>query len=155
MQIPILIAALVLTTGSARPAEGAVQTDKCSLLTPEQIQMVIGKPFGAPETTEAPPAFPKQASGSNCRYGSQSGGHVIVSFIVYVNSSEPDAKQTFEKLMPWYRVKSKPSGIGDSAYIDSRGAIHVLKGKTRYFIQLDPGNEDQLKALAISVAQRI
>jgi len=41
----------------------------------------------------------------------------------------PDAKQTFDKLMMWYQVRPGPSGIGDSAYIESQGAIHVLKGK--------------------------
>ena len=151
----ILIVALVMTVGSVRPAKAASQADQCSMLTPNQIQSVIGKPFGAPETTQASPAFGKQPWGLNCRYSSQSGGHVIVSLIVYVEASASDAKQTFDKLMMWYQVRSRPSGIGNSAYIDSRGAIHVLKGKTRYFIQLDPGNEDQLKALAISVAQRI
>jgi hypothetical protein len=151
----ILIVALVMAVGSVRPANAASRADQCSMLTPDQIQSVIGRPFGTPETTQAAPAFGKQPWGSNCRYSSQSGGHVIVSFIVYVEASASEAKQTFDKLMTWYQVKSRPTGIGDSAYIDSQGAIHVLKGKTRYFIRLEPGDEKQLKALGVSVAQRI
>jgi hypothetical protein len=154
LKLVLVATALLVFTGSPRMAYAAPSTSGCSLLTPAQIQKVLGQPFGAPSVTQAPPAYAKQAPGSNCRYSSQNGGHVVVTLIVYVNASPAEAKQTFEKLSMWYPAKSKPA-IGDSAYIDSGGAIHVLKGKVRYFISIDPANEKQLKDLAVSVAARI
>lgn len=145
---------LVLAAGSARTAHAAPQASGCSLLTPQQIQKVLGQPFGAPEETKAPPAYAGQPWGSNCRYNSQAGTKIVVTFIVYVDASPAEAKQTFDKLSMWYQPKSKPA-IGDSAYIDSHGAIHVLKGKVRYFISIDRGNENQLKDVATDVASRI
>jgi hypothetical protein len=55
---------------------------------------------------------------------------------------------------------SKPSGIGNSAYMDKNHAIHVRKGSVRYFISVssqDPGTakEKQAQDLAASVAAQI
>lgn len=145
---------LALAAGTARTVHAAPQTSGCSLLTPAQIQKLLGQPFTGPTETKAPPAYAQQAAGSNCQYNSQAGKRTLLTFIIYVDGSPAEAKQTFEKLSVWYAPKSKPA-IGDSAYIDSRGAIHVVKGKVRYFISLDPGNEEQLKNLATDVASRI
>jgi len=154
MRNSIFSVVIVLVLGTAHLAHAAESADGCSLLTPAQIQQVLGQPFGAPKKDQAPPAYGKQPWGSNCRYSSQKGG-LTVTFIVYVEASASEAKETFDKLSMWYQAKSKPSGIGDSAYIDSKDAIHVLKGNVRYFIQLDPKNEKQLKDLAVSVASHI
>jgi hypothetical protein len=154
MQKAILIVTLVLTIGAGRAARAAASTADCSLLTPAQIQQVLGQPFSAPDVSQAPPAYGKQPWGSHCSYRSQKG-HASVEFIVYIEASASEAKQTFDRLAMWFPAKSKPSGIGDSAYIDSRNAIHVLKGKVRYFISLDPNNEKQLTDLALSVAAHI
>jgi len=151
MRNGILILGLTLAMGTVRMAKAA---DDCSLLTPAQIQQVLGQPFNAPDKSQAPPAFRNQPAGSHCRYSSQKS-HGTVDFIVYVDASASAAKQTFEQLQMWYPAKSRPSGIGDSAYIDSHNSIHVLKGKVRYFISLAPENEKQLKDLAISVAAHI
>lgn len=51
-------------------------------------------------------------------------------------------------------IKSKPA-IGDSAYTDAHGAIHVLKGKVPYYIAIDPLDEKETKDLAASIAGRI
>lgn len=150
----IIAAFLTFGAGSARRAYAEPQGPGCSLLTPAQIQKVLGQTFGAPLETKAPPAYANQSWGSNCRYASQTGGHSSVTLIVYVDSSAAEAKQTFDKLSAWYTPKSKPA-IGDSAYIDRDGAIHVLKGKVRYYISLEPKNEKQMKDLAASIAARI
>lgn len=149
----ILIGALVLATAGVPAARASA--NECSPLTPVQIQKVLGQPFGEPNKAQAPPAFGKQPWGKHCTYGSQNGTHVTVDFIIYTDASAAEAKQTFDRLMIWFPAKSKPSGIGDSAYIDSRGAIHVLKGKTRYFLSINPGNENQLKDLASSLATQL
>lgn len=150
----ILIVVSAFAVGSVRTARAAASAADCSLLSPAQIQQVMGQPFSAPTKTQALPAFAKQAPGSNCHYSSQKG-HASVDFIVYADGSPSEAKQTFDRLSMWYPAKSKPSGIGDSAYIDSGNSIHVLKGKVRYFINLSPQNEKQLKDLALSVAAHI
>lgn len=148
-----LIAAtfLIFSVGSARVAQAAPQGPGCSMLTPAQIQKVLGQPFSQPTVGTWPPAYGQAPWGSQCRYSSQKGPRLTVTFIVYVEASPAVAKQTFEKLMMWFPPKSKPA-IGDSAYVDSGGNIHVLKGKVRFFISLEPKNEKQMKDLATSVA---
>jgi hypothetical protein len=126
----------------------------CTLLPPSLIEKVLGQPFKVPAESKYPPAYGLKPWGSNCRYSSKAGRTTVV-FIVYVHASPQDAKQTFDRLLMWFPAKSKPSEIGDSAYIDNGGAIHVLKGKVRYFLSLDPENEGQLKNLAVALAAHI
>lgn len=139
---------------NSRAAYAAPAADACSLLSPSQIQKVLGQPFGAPGESKWPPAYGKQPWGTQCQYDSQKGPNTKVTFIVYVEASPAEAKQTFDKLSMWFPAKSKPA-IGDSAYMDNSHAIHVLKGKVRYYISIDPANEKQVKDLATSVAGRI
>ncbi|HLW80890.1 MAG TPA: hypothetical protein VKS20_02495 [Candidatus Acidoferrales bacterium] len=150
----IVTAFLVAGVGSAQSAYAAPQATGCSMLTPAQIQKVLGQPFGAPSESKWPPAYGQQPWGSNCQYASQKGAHTKVTFIVYVDASAAEAKQTFDKLAMWFAPKSKPA-IGDSAYLDAHGAIHVLKGKVRYYVSIEPANEKQTKDLAASIAARI
>jgi|SRR5487761_706939 len=150
----IVAAFLVTGVGSTRSAYAAPQATGCSMLTPAQIQKVLGQPFGAPKVGKWPPAYGKQPWGTECEYKSMKTPDVKVTFIVYVEASPSEAKQTFDKLSMWFPAKSKPA-IGDSAYIDRSHAIHVLKGKVRYYISIDPANEKQAKDLATSIAGRI
>lgn len=155
LKLVLMTAGLLLFgASSAGIAHAAPQGPGCSMLTPAQIQKVLGQPFGAPSVGAWPPAFGQAPWGSQCRYSSQKAPHLDVTFIVYVEASPAEAKQTFDKLTMWFPPKSKPA-IGDSAYIDSSGAIHVLKGKVRYYISLEPKNEKQMKDLATSIAARI
>lgn len=144
----------VLAICSARSAFAAPPTDNCALLTPAQIQKVLGQPFGSPGESKWPPAYGKQPWGTQCQYASQKGPETTVTFIVYFEQTAVVAKQTFDKLSMWFPAKSKPA-IGDSAYMDNSHAIHVLKGKVRYYISIDPANEKQVKDLAASIAARI
>jgi hypothetical protein len=135
-------------------------SDICSLLAPEQLQKTLGQPFGAPQKATAPSPYRGLNSGTNCQYTSQKNGSQGVTFIVYVDHSPEEAKQTFEKLSAWYPAISKPTGIGDSAYIDKSHAIHVLKGSVRYFIEVGSGASDAardklVQDLAASVAAQI
>lgn len=130
-------------------------SDVCSLLTTQQLQKTLGQTFGAAQKTSAPPAYMGQAAGTNCRYSDQGGHHEVV-LIVYADHSADEAKQTFEKLSAWYPTLSKPSGIGDSAYIDKTHAIHVLKGSVRFFINAGSGASDkQVQDLATAVAAQL
>lgn len=130
-------------------------SDVCSLLSTQQLQKTLGQSYGAAQKTSAPPAYRGQSAGTNCRYSDSGGRHEVV-FIVYVDGSVAEAQQTFDKLSVWYPAVSKPSGIGDSAYIDKSHAIHVLKGAVRYFIS--PGSsasDKQVQDLATAVAAQL
>lgn len=145
---------LVFTVDSSRAAYAAPTADNCALLTPAQIQKVLGQPFGAPGESKWPPAYGKQPWGTQCQYDSQKGPNTKVTFIVYIEQTAAEAKQTFDKLSMWFPAKSKPA-VGDAAYMDSSHAIHVLKGKVRYYVSIDPVNEKQVKDLATAVAAGI
>ena len=159
--LPVALAlaffALAFHTGPA--VANDLPSDLCSLLPPPQLQKTLGQPFGDATKTAAPAPYAGQPSGTNCRYTGQKGRSQEVIFIVYVDRSPAEAKQNFDKLSAWYPSISKPTGIGDSAYIDKSHAIHVLKGSVRYFISVSSGGSDatgkQIQDLATSVAAQI
>lgn len=134
------------------------QPDPCSYLTPDQLaKEFVGVTFAQPKRTTATPAFSGQAPGTQCDYaGTQS---YDVQLILYVDGSPAEAKTTFERLSAFYPSISKPSGIGDQAYIDKSHAIHVLKGKVRFYIAISHGadakREEQDRALASSIAAKL
>lgn len=135
-------------------------SDVCTLLTPEQLQKTVHLNFGPAKKTVAPPAFRGQAEGTQCVYSEQRGAPRVVMFIVYADSSPAEATKIFENLSAWYKPTSKPSGIGDAAYIDKDHAIHVLKGNVRFFISPEAGGtpdarEKQAQELASFVAAQL
>jgi hypothetical protein len=160
LRIALPLAFLVLAFQANAAGAKEPPSDVCSLLTPQLLQKTLGQPFGAPEKSTAPAAYRGQPSGTNCNFSEQKGGSLGVRFIVYVDRSPAEAKQTFEKLSVFFPAESKPSGIGDSAYIDNNHAIHVLKGNVRFFINVssdasDTTREKQARDLAIAVAAQI
>jgi hypothetical protein len=148
----ILAGMLVVGLGNARNTYAAPPSSNCALLTPAQIQKVLGKPFDAPKEDSLIPPFGTKW-GSHCTYRSQKGGDIRVDFFVYVTASPAEAKQWFDMGAAVAKVKSKPA-IGDAAYID-HGEIHVLKGKVLYWISTSGLGEQQMKDLAASVAAQI
>jgi hypothetical protein len=79
-----------------------------------------------------------------------------VDFLVYVDRSPSEAKQTFEKLSAWSSMSSHISkaSVGDQSYIVGH-AIHVLKGKVRYAVSISTENEKQVIDLATAIAKTI
>jgi hypothetical protein len=137
-RIFVLAVIFGLTGSPALPKDPPA--DLCTLLTPAQLQKTLNQPFGAPEESRAPAPFRGQVAGNHCEYPAQSGpktASVKVVFIAYADSSEDLARQNFDKLAMWFSPESKPA-VGDSAYMDSKGAIHVLKGRVRYYIAIEP-----------------
>ena len=135
MRLPLLVA-LVAWASVAR-----AQSDPCSWLTPAQLTKEFYGPFKPPVKTSAIPAWAGQNPGTQCVYS----GQRTVMLIVYVDRSVAEAKRTFEGMMgSFYKVESKPSGLGDEAYFDTHFGLHILKGKTRLFI--DTGFSDSTKA---------
>ncbi|HSZ21404.1 MAG TPA: hypothetical protein VK770_16530 [Candidatus Acidoferrum sp.] len=160
--LPIALAlAFFVFAFQANPAAAKdLPSDICSLLAPQALQKTLGQPFSAAEKHTAPPAYAGQPAGTNCAYSGQKSSSLVVTLIVYVDRSASEAKETFDKLSAWFPATSKPSGIGDSAYIDKNHAIHVLKGSVRYFISISSqdsaaAREKQPQDLATSVAARI
>lgn len=111
------------------------QSDPCSWITPAQLTKELGvkQPYAAPQKSEAIPAYRGQNPGTNCVFSGSPG----VRLVVYTDRSAAEAKQTFESMMgSFYKVASKPSDLGDEAYFDTRHGLHVLKGKTRFFLEI-------------------
>jgi len=160
LRIAIALAFFLFAFPANPAAAKDLPSDICSLLSPQQLQKTLGQPFTVPRKITAPPAYSGQPAGTNCAFTGQKSGSTVVTLIVYVDRSPAEAKQTFDKLSAWFPATSKPSGIGDSAYMDKNHAIHVLKGSVRYFISAgsqDPGaaKEKQAQDLAASVAAQI
>ena len=132
----LLIVALVACAGVAR-----AQSDPCSWLTPAQLTKEFYGPFKPPVEKPAIPVYAGQNAGTQCVFSGQRD----VLLTVYIDRSAAEAKTTFDGLMgTYFKVESKPSGLGDEAYFDSHLGLHVLKGKTRLFI--DTGFSDSTKA---------
>jgi hypothetical protein len=160
LPIALALAFCLLAFHANAAAAKDLPSDICSLLAPQQLQKTLGQPFGAPQKATAPSPYMGLNSGTNCHFTGQKSSSQGVTFIVYVDHSPAEAKQTFEKLSAWFPAISKPTGIGDSAYIDKSHAIHVLKGSVRYFIEVSSGVSDamrdkQVQDLAASVAAQI
>jgi hypothetical protein len=158
--VALTLAFLLLAFNVDAAGAKDLPSDVCSLLAPQQLQKTLGQPFGAAKKVEAPPAFRGQSAGTNCHYAGQKNDSQGVTLIVYVDRSPAEAQQTFQQLSFWFPPKSKPSGIGDSAYIDGQHAIHVQKGKVRYYISVDSrapdaAREKQEQDLATAVAAQI
>ena len=147
------------SNNSAAPKTG------CALLPVSLLEKTLGEKFDEPSEAKAPPAY-DGAWGSSCQYSSQppfTKGHQIkVDFLVYVEASSAEAKQTFDKAAVFFKDNSKPplTGIGDSAYWNTTHnqnapVIHILKGKVHCQLELDPANEKQVKDLAAALAAHL
>lgn len=132
----LLLVALVACASVAR-----AQSDPCSWLTTAQLTKEFYGPFKPPQEKPAIPVHRGQNPGTQCVYS----GQRTVLLTVYVDGSAAEAKSTFDGLMgTYFKVESKPSGLGDEAYFDTNLGLHILKGKTRLFI--DTGFSDSTKA---------
>ena len=130
-----------------------LQSAPCAWLTAADFTKVLGQNEPSSGQSAAPPAYHGQNPGTKCVYGS---GHV--QLIAYVDNSAEEAKSTFAKLQMFFPATSNPSSIGDDAYIDKDHAIHVLKGKVRFYIKISDSDakvEKQARDLAQLVVARI
>src|SRR5579859_7960841 len=117
MRLPLIVA-LVACASVAR-----AQPDPCSWLTPAQLNKEFNDRFQPPEKKPAPPVYHGQNPGTQCVY---TGGRTVM-LTVYVDRSATEAKTTFDGLMgTYFKVESKPSGLGDEAYFDTNLGLHIL-----------------------------
>jgi hypothetical protein len=134
--------------------------DLCLVLSPAEVEHATGQSVNPATKSTAAKGTGKEVAGSNCVYEPKKVGtlHRIL-LIIYVDPSAAVAKDTFVNFEKLYGVNAAVSGIGDTAYLDSAHAIHVLKDKVRYFIQISPVDsattDKQLKDLASSVASQL
>jgi len=147
----------VLTSALAVEAKDP-PSDACVMLPATQVSKVLEQPFGSPTKTTAPAAFDR-VTGTDCTYRSERGSELL--FRIYVDPSVDVAKETFTRLSAFFGPNKPVAGDWDSAYFDSRHAIHVQKGKERYYLSSSPIGTDaaqaekQLKDLATWVAGQL
>ena len=149
--------AFALHAGALRDTHSA--PDVCSWLTPAELTQTLGEHFGPPEQSVRNPIIKGHESGTRCDYQSQNESSVEVVLVGYIEPSPSEAKATYEKVIEYSDQLSKPTGIGDDAYVDQKGAIHVLKGNVLYLINIvglySPKKAKQLTDLAALVATRV
>ena len=156
----IILTFVILSSNSALHAKD-IPSDACALLPAAQLAKVLEQSFGPPAKSTAPAAYANSPTGTDCTYQTGSGHHRTILFRIYVESSPAAAKETFNKLSIFYGPNKAVAGKWDSAYLDSRHAIHVQKGNVRYYLNLNPIGSDTAKAdkqltdLASSVAGQL
>jgi len=155
--LSLIAALLVASTCAVRSASAAEPpADLCALLPAADISKTLGQAFGAPEKTVAPRPFAGTNEGTDCRYRSKTGSKLW--FRAYVDSSPAAAKDLFARLSAFYAPPAPVKGLGDEAYFDPQHALHVRKGKVRFYINLSPmeaSKEKQLSDLGSAVAGRL
>jgi hypothetical protein len=147
-----LIAAVLLVTTCTVQAARASEppADLCSLLPAAELSKTLGAAYGAPEKTVAPRPYANTPEGTDCNYSAKGSK---LWFRAYVDPSPSAATELFAKLGKFYSPQTPVAGVGDEAYFDPQHAIHVRKGKVRFYLNLNPVDsaptvEKQLKNLA-------
>ncbi len=136
-------------------------SDACVMLPAAQLAKVLEQPFGPATKAIAPSAFSGSPTGTDCTFRTEKGPERELLFRIYVESSPGAAKETFNKLSAYYGPNTAVTGNWDTAYLDAAHAIHVQKGRVRYYLNLDPIGTDaakterQLKDLATWVAGQL
>jgi hypothetical protein len=157
-----LIAATFLVATCAVHSARATEppADLCSLLPTAVVSKTFGKAYEAPEKSVAPRPFANAAEGTDCNYLSKGAGSKLW-FRAYVDPSASAAADLFAQLSKYYGPPTAVTGLGDEAYFDKANALHVRKGKVRFYINLSPMNtftpaiEKQLKDLGSWVVGRL
>jgi hypothetical protein len=149
-------AAFLLATCSIKLAAAAEPpADLCSLLPTAVVRKTIGQTYDSPLKTVAPRPYANTNEGTDCHYSAK--GATNLWFRAYVDPSPSDAKELFAKLKIFYSPPTPVPDVGDEAYFDPKHAIHVRKGKVRFYLDVgnNPAAEKALKDLATRVAGRL
>jgi len=149
---------------SATSTQTKTSASGCAVLPTSQLEKIVGERFGEPQVGKMFPAYSDGASGSTCEFFSKppfSKGHSTrIDLLIYTEASAAYAKQTFDKVAPFFADSSKPKpGIGDESYWDDtqkkEPKLHVLKGKTHYSIGVEPADEKLILQLASAIAAKL
>jgi hypothetical protein len=105
----------------------------------------------------APRPFANTVTGTDCNYLAKGSK---LWFRAYVDPSPAASADLFTRLSKFYGTPKPVSGLGDEAYFDEQHALHVRKGKVRFYLNLEPVDsapaaEKQLKDLASGIVGRL
>src|SRR6202140_2623628 len=154
-----LIAANLLVTPCAvlpaRPTEPPPAL--CSLLPAAEVSKTLGRAYDSPQKSVAPRPYANTPTGTDCNYLAKGSK---LWFRAYVDPSPSAASDLFARLGKFYSPQTPVPGLGDEAYFDPAHALHVRKGKVRFYINLEPMNfspaiEKHLKDLASRVSSQL
>ena len=157
-KLSLIAAAFLVTTCAVHSAKAAEPpADLCSLLPAAEVSKILGQAYDSPQKSVAPRPYANTAMGTDCNYLAKGSK---LWFRAYVDPSPSAAADLFAKLGKFYSPQTPVAGLGDEAYFDPEHALHVRKGKVRFYLNLDPVNsaptvEKQLKELAGGVAGRL
>jgi hypothetical protein len=157
MRAAAMMAIMILGFGFAGQRARATDSpkDPCSLLTAAQVSSALGDKYGSPAESVAPRPFANTVQGTDCQYKTASGQAQLL-FRVYFDASVAQATDLHTRLKMFLGKDGTPANVGDEAYVDKSGAIHVRKGNVRYFLSIShgdtPDGRKQVLALASLVA---
>jgi len=156
-KLSLIVATLLFITCAIQVAgANELPADLCSLLPAAEVSKILGQAYNSPKKSVAPRPFANTNTGTDCNYLSKGGSKLW--FRAYVDPSPAAATDLFAKLSKFYSPPAPVKGVGDEAYFDPQHAIHVRKGKVRYYLNLSPETpsmEKQLRDLAGGVAGRL
>ena len=157
-KLSLIAAAFLVTTCAVHSARASEPpADLCALLPAAEVSKTLGKAYDSPEKSVAPRPYANTATGTDCNYPAKGSK---LWFRAYVDPSPSAAAELFAKLGKFYSPQTPVAGLGDEAYFDPQHALHVRKGKVRFYLNLDPVDsaatvEKQLKDLASRVVGRL
>ena len=157
-KLSLIAANFVMTTCAVHSARAAEPpADLCSLLPAAEVSKTLGRAYDSPQKSVAPRPYANTAEGTDCNYLAKGSK---LWFRAYVDPSPSAAADLFARLGKFYSPQTPVPGLGDEAYFDPAHALHVRKGKVRFYINLEPMDftpaiEKQLKDLAGRVAGRL
>ena len=145
---------LLLAAISAAWAKGATApANPCTLLPPATVSQALGAAYGTPQSSVAPRPFANTVEGTDCSYSAQ-GTRGQLLFRIYFDPSAGDATSLFARLKMFYGPPTA-AAVGDEAYFDGKGALHVRKGNVRYYLESRGSKTASLNALGLSVAGQL
>jgi hypothetical protein len=156
--LSLIAATFVLTTCAVHSARATEPPDDlCSMLPAAEVSKTLGRAYDSPQKSVAPRPYANTAEGTDCNYLAKGSK---LWFRAYVDPSPSSAADLFARLGKFYSPQTPVPSLGDEAYFDPAHALHVRKGKVRFYINLEPMNsspaiEKQLKDLASQVTGRL
>lgn len=157
-KLPFIAAILFVVIGAVLPATAVEPpSDLCSLLPAAEVSKTLGRAYASPQKSVAPRPYANTATGTDCNYLAKGSK---LWFRAYVDPSPSAATELFAKLSKFYGTPTPVAELGDEAYFDQQHALHVRKGKVRFYLNLDalnftPAVEKQLKDLATRVSGQL
>ncbi len=158
IKLSLIAATLLVTTCAVRPA-GATEppSDLCTLLPAADVSKTLGRAYDSPKKSVAPRPFANTSTGTDCNYPAKGSK---LWFRAYADPSPSAAADLFAKLSKFYGPQTPVTGLGDEAYFDGQHALHVRKGKVRFYLNLAPMDftpaiEKQLRDLGSRVARQL